>query len=105
MPSCAALLWGSRAARRATPPYPRPPAVNAPHAAKPASRPADYRGARPRRLRMRPARMRARTGSKRLFKEEEMSLRIQNNVEAFNAHRQLVATGDKAAKAMERLSS
>ena len=34
-----------------------------------------------------------------------MSLRIQNNVEAFNAHRQLVSTGDKAAKAMERLSS
>jgi flagellin len=34
-----------------------------------------------------------------------MSLRIQNNVEAFNAHRQLVSTSDKAAKAMERLSS
>jgi flagellin len=34
-----------------------------------------------------------------------MSLRIQNNVEAFNAHRQLTQTSTKAAKAMERLSS
>jgi flagellin len=34
-----------------------------------------------------------------------MGLRIQNNVEAFNAHRQLVNTGNKAAKAMEKLSS
>jgi flagellin len=34
-----------------------------------------------------------------------MSLRIQNNVEAFNAHRQLNATGVKMSKAMERLSS
>ena len=34
-----------------------------------------------------------------------MGLRIQNNVEAFNAHRQLTATSTKAAKAMERLSS
>src|SRR3712207_4319420 len=34
-----------------------------------------------------------------------MGLRIQNNVEAFNAHRQLTATSHKAAKAMERLSS
>jgi flagellin len=34
-----------------------------------------------------------------------MSLRIQNNVEAFNAHRQLTQTSSKAAKAMERLSS
>ncbi len=34
-----------------------------------------------------------------------MSLRIQNNVEAFNAHRQLTSTSNKAAKAMERLSS
>lgn len=34
-----------------------------------------------------------------------MSLRIQNNIEAFNAHRNLQATSDKAAKAMERLSS
>src|SRR4051794_16437433 len=34
-----------------------------------------------------------------------MSLRIQNNIDAFNAHRQLVATGDKLSKAMERLSS
>src|SRR3954471_24508469 len=34
-----------------------------------------------------------------------MSLRIQNNVEAFNAHRQLVGTSAKLAKAMEKLSS
>src|SRR5919107_1257114 len=34
-----------------------------------------------------------------------MSLRIQNNIEAFNAHRQLVGSSDKLAKAMERLSS
>src|SRR5918912_4238356 len=34
-----------------------------------------------------------------------MGLRIQTNVEAFNAHRQLTSTADKAAKAMEKLSS
>ena len=34
-----------------------------------------------------------------------MSLRIQNNVEAFNAHRQLVGTSHKMAKSIERLSS
>lgn len=34
-----------------------------------------------------------------------MSLRIQNNVEAFNAHRQLVGTSHSMAKSMERLSS
>jgi flagellin len=34
-----------------------------------------------------------------------MSLRINHNVEAFNAHRQLAATSDKLSKAMERLSS
>ena len=34
-----------------------------------------------------------------------MGLRIQNNVEAFNAHRQLTTTSSKAGKAMERLSS
>ena len=34
-----------------------------------------------------------------------MGLRIQNNVEAFNAHRQLTGTASKAAKAMEQLSS
>jgi flagellin len=34
-----------------------------------------------------------------------MSLRIQNNIEAFNAHRQLVGTSDKLSKSMERLSS
>jgi len=34
-----------------------------------------------------------------------MSLRIQNNIEAFNAHRQLVGTSTKLSKSMERLSS
>jgi len=34
-----------------------------------------------------------------------MALRIQNNVEAFNAHRNLVNTSSQAAKSMERLSS
>ena len=34
-----------------------------------------------------------------------MSLRIQNNIEAFNAHRQLVNTSSKLSKSMERLSS
>src|SRR4051795_13139569 len=34
-----------------------------------------------------------------------MSLRINTNVEAFNAHRQLSGTSDKLGKAMERLSS
>jgi flagellin len=34
-----------------------------------------------------------------------VSLRIQNNVEAFNAHRQLVGTSNKLAKSIERLSS
>jgi flagellin len=34
-----------------------------------------------------------------------MGLRIQNNVEAFNAHRNLTATANSAAKSMERLSS
>ena len=34
-----------------------------------------------------------------------MSLRINNNVEAFNTHRQLVASAGKMAKSMERLSS
>jgi flagellin len=34
-----------------------------------------------------------------------MSLRINTNVEAFNAHRQLVGTSNSAAKSMERLSS
>src|ERR671916_3501135 len=34
-----------------------------------------------------------------------MSLRIQNNVEAFNAQRQLSANSDRLGKAMERLSS
>ena len=34
-----------------------------------------------------------------------MSLRIQHNVEAFNAHRQLVSTSTKLQKSMERLSS
>jgi flagellin len=34
-----------------------------------------------------------------------MSLRIQNNIEAFNAHRNLVTTSDRLSKSMERLSS
>jgi flagellin len=34
-----------------------------------------------------------------------MSLRIQNNIEAFNAHRNLQASSDSLAKSMERLSS
>jgi flagellin len=34
-----------------------------------------------------------------------MGLRIQTNVEAFNAHRQLQSTSDRAAAAMEKLSS
>src|SRR3712207_2209677 len=34
-----------------------------------------------------------------------MSLRINTNVEAFNAHRQLQTTSDKLGKSMERLSS
>ena len=34
-----------------------------------------------------------------------MSLRIQNNVAALNAHRQLTDTSDKVKKSMERLSS
>src|SRR4051794_37109902 len=34
-----------------------------------------------------------------------MSLRIQHNVEALNAHRQLVSTSEKVKKSMERLSS
>src|SRR5690349_687288 len=38
-------------------------------------------------------------------REIGMSLRIQTNVEAFNAHRNLVSTTEGVAKAMERLSS
>src|SRR3954462_15395253 len=34
-----------------------------------------------------------------------MSLRIQNNVEAFNAHRNLTAVSEKVSESMERLSS
>jgi flagellin len=34
-----------------------------------------------------------------------MGLRIQNNIEAFNAHRNLTTTATSAAKSMERLSS
>jgi flagellin len=34
-----------------------------------------------------------------------MSLRINNNVEAFNAHRQLSGTSERVARSMERLSS
>src|ERR1051325_7736664 len=38
-------------------------------------------------------------------RRKSMSLRIQTNVEAFNAHRQLVGSSDMLAKSMERLSS
>src|SRR5207248_6988439 len=38
-------------------------------------------------------------------RRKSMSLRIQNNVEAFNAHRQLQTTGQEMSKSMERLSS
>src|SRR5256885_14990066 len=34
-----------------------------------------------------------------------MSLRIQNNVEALNAHRNLMSVSDQVSKSMERLSS
>jgi flagellin len=34
-----------------------------------------------------------------------MGLRIQNNIEAFNAHRNLTSTADKAAQSLEKLSS
>src|ERR671923_2804311 len=34
-----------------------------------------------------------------------MGLRIQNNIEAFNTHRQLTTTGAAASKSMEKLSS
>src|SRR6187397_3458394 len=34
-----------------------------------------------------------------------MGLRIQNNVEAFNTHRQLTASSAAASKSMEKLSS
>src|SRR5256885_7418846 len=34
-----------------------------------------------------------------------MGLRIQNNIEAFNTHRQLTATASEASKSMEKLSS
>src|SRR5262245_49199827 len=34
-----------------------------------------------------------------------MGLRIQNNIEAFNTHRQLTTTSTQAAKSMEKLSS
>src|SRR3954463_1197985 len=34
-----------------------------------------------------------------------MGLRIQNNIEAFNTHRQLSATASAASKSMEKLSS
>src|SRR3954466_13358023 len=39
------------------------------------------------------------------LKERTVSLRIQNNVEAFNAHRNLQAISDKVSQSMERLSS
>jgi flagellin len=39
------------------------------------------------------------------LKERIMSLRIQNNVEAFNAHRNLASVSAKVSESMERLSS
>src|SRR5690349_20664187 len=45
------------------------------------------------------------TPTKTSSRRRRMSLRINNNVEAFNAHRQLVQTSNNAAKSMERLSS
>jgi flagellin len=44
-------------------------------------------------------------GTTTIFKEEEMSLRIQSNVEAFDAHRNLVNTSNKLASSMQKLSS
>src|SRR5215213_8204656 len=38
-------------------------------------------------------------------RRRRMSLRINNNIEAFNAHRQLTATSNNVQKSMERLSS
>src|SRR5689334_10292725 len=37
--------------------------------------------------------------------QRAMGLRIQNNIEAFNTHRQLTATATQASKSMEKLSS
>src|SRR4029453_1469444 len=34
-----------------------------------------------------------------------MSLRIQHNIEAMNAHRQLIGTSDQLSRSMKRLSS
>src|SRR3954471_19197020 len=39
------------------------------------------------------------------LKERTVSLRIQNNVEAFNAHRNLQSISNKVSQSMERLSS
>src|SRR6187397_1411300 len=38
-------------------------------------------------------------------RQTTMGLRIQNNVEAFNAHRNLTTVSNNASKAMEKLSS
>src|SRR3982751_1204379 len=43
--------------------------------------------------------------STRSSRRKSMSLRIQNNVEAFNAHRQLQGSASAMSKSMERLSS
>src|SRR3954471_10286377 len=49
---------------------------------------------------------RAGTRTPQAIKEiARMSLRIQNNIEAFNAHRNLNVSTAKASKAMEKLSS
>src|SRR4051812_46096753 len=41
----------------------------------------------------------------RSSRRKSMSLRINTNVEAFNAHRQLASTQSAVSKSMERLSS
>src|SRR3954452_70611 len=46
-----------------------------------------------------------RQGVARDESRRDMSLRIQNNVEAFNAHRNLVGVSAKVTESMERLSS
>src|ERR1700755_3030302 len=45
------------------------------------------------------------TPRKRHQGDDDLSLRINTNIEAFNAHRQLAMTSDRVSKSMERLSS
>src|SRR3954464_6157545 len=44
-------------------------------------------------------------GSRASRERDTMGLRINNNIEAFNAHRTLSANSDKLSKSMSRLSS